>query len=61
VKILNPQQREATERQRDEIARELGELPVERTADQAAHAAELERDLAALEQKLRGIGPPRAT
>jgi hypothetical protein len=61
VRILNPQEREAAERRREEIVRELAELPVERSAAEAARAAGLEQEQAALERKLHGIGPPRAT
>jgi hypothetical protein len=61
VRILNPQEREAAERQRDEIVRELGALPSARSAADEVRAVELQKELSALEQKLRGIGPPRAT
>jgi len=60
MRILNPEERAAAEQRIAEIARELKALPVKPSDEQAQLAAELELELAELNHKMIGIGPPVA-
>ena len=60
MRILNPDERAAAKKRIAEISLELNSMPPNRVGAQAQRAAELERELADLNHKLTGIGPPRA-
>ncbi len=60
MRILNPDERAATEKRIAEISVELNSIPRNRAGAQAQRAAKLEGELADLNHKLIGIGPPRA-
>ena len=60
MRTLNPDERVVAEKRIAEISVELSSMPKNRAGAQAQRAAELERELAELNHKLTGIGPPRA-